>query len=123
MVSVMKMGTCGVRPASHAEEGPAQRRADQRTVPADGSQQEHEDQRRPHRAVHHLRPVGGADIARQAEDQPADQRCHARASQIAAQQIAEQRRHVVDHDVIPLQRAGRMWPCERGIRNRIQFSG
>ena len=86
----------------HANTHAAQRGAGPSVDTSCSSQQKQENQRGPHSTVHHLRPIGPADISSESEGQTRDQRSGSGPSQIAAQEVAEQRGHVVHHNVVPL---------------------
>ncbi len=91
-----------------AQERDTQKRASQcgacdRPLPAQHAEEKQKDQRRPYRAIQHLRPADVAKKSTRAKRRRGQQRRAHAAFQIAQQKITKQRPHVVNQHVIPVQ--------------------
>ena len=109
----------------HPQKCAGDRAIHQRPLPRPGAQQIEEDERHPHRAVHHLRPIRAPNISREREDRSrATIDAVGRPPQLAAQPVAERRRHEMDSDEIPREHNGSDVPRgSSGIQNISQLSG
>ncbi len=117
---------------AHAQKQPGERGAGDRTHSSRRAKQEQKDERPPDRAVDHLRPVGGADVAPKAKRDARHHRRNDAAPEIAAQQVAEQRRQVVNRNVVPgqdreinvalIERKGEQDPVQRISQPRLSLS-
>src|SRR5271166_4939183 len=87
----------------HAPNQAAQGGAGKGAVASNRTQQKQEDERSPYAPVQHLWPHYCTDVRAQSENQSTDERSELRESEVAAEQIAEQRGHAIDRQAIPLE--------------------
>jgi hypothetical protein len=120
------------RQPRHPEKYAGQGGAGHGPDPGEGPPQEQEHERRPDRAIEHLRPVRGAHVTAQTERQSRKHRRAAARTQVARQPVGEKRGHEMHHDEIPVQpeqadpavaqRAEKQQPVQRVGYARLRLS-